>query len=204
MMLVQTNKNKIRAKGRLIGTSIAELPVALWVIFIGIGMPLLSLALITVRFGLFVEAAREAADVASQAQNYTGTGQTGQTSAVTLAQDTAVRVASSFSGITLSPDNVNCWIVITPLSAISSNSSSSTVVGPNTSLTSPPDPTKNLYQLRVDISGQIQPMLAMPIEGFLNIPGLSSPMPAKVSMTRVIENPPGLYQGISGAASGSL
>ena len=115
MPICTTRKN---VRYRLLGTTIAELPMGLWFIFIGIGMPLLCLILNTIRYGLFLEATREAADVAAQAQFYTtptsnapltpsagGSTNTGlPTAAVTLAQNQAVAVASSFSGLSINPD----------------------------------------------------------------------------------------------------
>jgi hypothetical protein len=187
-------KKSSRLSLRMHGTSLAELPVGLWVIFVGIGMPLLCLTLTTVRFGLFLEAARQAADVAAQAQTYVNSVAPDGTSnlgSVVLAQNQAVTVASSFSGLSINPDDVKCWIVITPIAT--TGSSSSAAFGPNTPLSTPPDPTQNLYQLRVDISGQIQPIVSMAMDGLISIPGLNAPMTVSASMTRVFENPPGLY-----------
>jgi len=179
MMLV--NHNKIHSKRRLRGTSIAELPLAMWVIFIGIGMPLLSLTLITVRYGMFVEAARQAADVACSTQTY-GAG----SGAVYSAYNTASSIAAVFPGVNMY--DCKCWIIVTPLYG----SGPAQVIGPNTPLTTPADPSQNLYQIRVDLKGYIQPILAMPLPEFINIPGLSIPIDAQVSSTRVFENPPGL------------
>ncbi len=106
MVLVRTNNNKIRSKRRSVGTFIAELPLILWVIFIGIGRPLLSLVLTTVCYGMFVQAAKQAADVACSIGEGT----------IRKAQQTAVAVASVFPGVTVSPDNVQCFIVARTLS----------------------------------------------------------------------------------------
>lgn len=187
-MTNRSQYRQTRLKKDLVGTTIAELPVSLWIIFIGIAMPLLCLVLTTVRYGLFLEAAREAADVASQAQNYVGSG-TGQSGAIALAQSQATAVAASFSGLSISPSDVHCWIVITPITT----TGSSTLIGPDTALAVPADPTQNLYQIRVTVAGQIQPMVSM-FEGAFVLPGLNAPIYVATEMTRVCENPTGLTQ----------
>jgi len=191
---------KIRPIRKLSGLTIAELPAGLWVIFVGIGMPLLCLVLTTIRFGLFMEAARQAADVAAQAQSYLSNSSTG---AITLAQDKALAVAGAFPGLSINPDDVKCWIIVTPLANTGPNGNASTVVGPNTPLNTPADTAENLYQLRVDITGQIQPVVSLNIDYFGGIPGLNRPMTVKTSMTRVFENPPGLYQASNNNNGGS-
>jgi len=190
-MLGSAYKKQRAPKNNIFGTTIAELPAGLWIIFCGILMPLLCLILTTVRFALFWEAAREASDAACQAQTYiTGTQSGSPPGATTIAQNTAYNVSTMFSGITIDPDtDVNCYIIITPLAS----TTSLPPVGPNTGLTTVPDPTVNLYQLRVDVTGQIQPILCLSSQMFGSIPGLTMPFAAKLSMVRVIENPHGLY-----------
>ncbi len=188
MILVHNYKTNIQPyKARLRGTTMAELPLVLWVVFVGIGMPLLSLTLITARYALFVEAAREAADAACSCQIFMPAAGSSAMDAVSLAQTTAQTVAATFPGISL--NNVTCSIVVTPLAG-----GTSTVGAANTALISAPDPSQNLYQLQVNLAGQIQPMLNVPTPEFVNIPGLSAPVAANISMTRVFQNPVGLTQ----------
>ncbi len=210
-MLGLTQKKQRRLKSNMFGMTIAELPAGLWIIFVGIAMPLMCLVLTTVRFALFWEATREAAAAACSAQAYatsTTTSQPGvtQMSAITLAQNTAVNVSSMMSGISINPDDVQCWIIITPLANAAAvgnpgnnnTSEASTTVGPNTPLNTSVDTTANLYQLRVDVTGQIQPVCSLSNTFFGNIPGLTQPFPVTISMTRVFENPQGLYQSNNG------
>src|SRR5271170_3060601 len=86
------------------GTTIAELPLGLWIIFVGIGFPLFILASLTIRFALFYEAAREAAQSASQAQTYflDAVAPATALSAVHQANQTATQVQNSFSGFNIS------------------------------------------------------------------------------------------------------
>ena len=87
--------------------------------------------------------------------------------------------------------------MVTPLAG----NGASTIIGPNAPLNSPADPTVNLYQLRVDVAGQIQPVISLSSDIFGNIPGLTGPIPVKMSMMRVFENPQGLYQYSPGAGN---
>ena len=172
-----------------------ELPAGLSMMFIGIFFPQLCLVLITVRFTLFLEAAREAGDVASSAQTYMDT--TVSYGAITQARNKVISVSNMFPGITINPDTgVNCYVVTTPLG---STSAASVVTGPNTALNTAVDPSTNLYQIRIDITGQISPVVNFPSNIFGNVPGLTSPFPVTTSVIRVLENPQGLFQPGPGA-----
>lgn len=170
------------------GLTLTEMPAALWVIFVGFCFPLLCLSLMTIRFGFLWEAAREAADVACQAQYYADNGTTSGQGAVTLAQNMAAGCASVCSGITLT--GVNCYILVTPTN--SPDAASQQPWGPNVCLSTPADPSQNLYQIQVVVSGQIQPIISIPGGMLGSIPGLNQPYPVQVVMSRVAENPPGL------------
>ncbi len=186
MFVLYKQRSQSRSNKR--GLTITEMPVALWVIFVGFCFPLLCLLLTTIRFGLLWEAAREAADAASQAQYYADTGSTPQQGAVTLAQNVATNVASMFSGVAL--NSVHCFILITPTN--SAGATSQQPWGPDMCLSTPPDPSQNLYQIQVVLSGQIQPIITMS-GGLLGpIPGLTQPYPIQIAISRVFENPPGL------------
>ncbi len=211
-MLGLIYKRRITFPRNIFGLTIAELPAGLWIIFVGIGMPLLCLVLTTVRFGLFWEAAREASDAACQAQSYASTKDSSgdsQAGAIIMAQNMAVNIASMFPGVNISSDDVNCYIIITPLANMqavgnpANNNSAATVVGPNTALTTAPDTTLNLYQIRVDVNGKIQPVLPLNFRIFGAIPGLTTYLPVTISMIRVMENPQGLYSSSTNSSGGN-
>src|SRR5258708_27980380 len=98
------------------GTTIAEVPLGLWIIFVGIGFPLFILASLTIRFALFYEAAREAAQSASQAQTYflDAVAPATALSAVHQPGQTAPQVQNLFSGFNIS--NTNLYIITPPVS----------------------------------------------------------------------------------------
>jgi hypothetical protein len=191
-LIQHTSKIRYKVATRTVGTTLAELPLGLWVIFFGFCLPLLAMAITTVRFGLFWEAAREAADAACQAQYYADNGTSPGQGAVTVATNTASNVAAMFSGVTV--NTVNCYIVATPIVNLA-NGNASVITGPSTisnpvCLSSPADLTKNIYQIRVDVIGQIQPIFS--VAGGLAIPGFTQPASVTVSQFRIYENGPGL------------
>jgi hypothetical protein len=172
------------------GTTIAELPLGLWIVFVGIGFPLFILATLTARFALFWEAAREAAQAACQAQTFYSNPPFPATalSAVNAANSAANNVLSTFPGSSLTQP-VQVWIVITPVT--NRGSLIPSLYGPNMAL-SAVDTDVNMYQVRVVLTGKVQPVVTLPIPYFGNIPGLTQAFPTTVAEERVFENPEGL------------
>jgi hypothetical protein len=172
------------------GTTIAEVPLGLWIVFVGIAFPIFVLAMMSVRFALFCEASREAAAAACQCQTFLtnpppAPSGPSQLSAVNQALSTAQSVANLFPGVTVG--SVQTSIVQTQIS-----NQASTVYAAGTALSSPADTVANMYQIRVTVSGQVQPIITLP-GGFLrSVPGATEPIPVTVTEDRVFENPGGL------------
>src|SRR5262249_52886745 len=145
-----STKNK-----RCSGAVMSEAAPAMWILFVGIGFPLLILATITLRVGLFWEAAKQAAQVSCQAQTFYAapTFPANALSAVQSATTMAQNVLNAFPGCTLTQP-VEVYIGSTPM-ATSTTSWSNT---PNTPLNpSQIDPDNNVYSIRVVLVGQVQP-----------------------------------------------
>lgn len=174
------------------GTTIAELPIGLWIVFIGIGLPLFILTTLTVRFVLFWEAARQSAQIACQARTFYSNPPfpAKAQSAVNLASDTAKDVLKTFPGCKLTKP-VQTWIVITPVS--STGMLTPSLYGPNMAL-SAIDTDANMYQIKVVLTGQVEAMINLPIPYFRNIPGLTQDFPITIAEERVFEYPDGLLQ----------
>ncbi len=196
------NRVSLMEKSRLsrvgIGTTIAEVPLGLWIVFIGIAFPAFMLATMTVRFALFWEATRMAAEAACQCQTYqndsTGAGNLLPTSstlsAVNQATTTAQQVAALFPGVTVG--TVKTWIIQTPVSQPQGGQNVAQVYGPNTALGLPADTQQYMYQIRVTLIGQIQPIIPY-AGGFMgSVPGATQPIAVQLSEDRVFENPGGL------------
>jgi hypothetical protein len=178
------------SKRRRRGTTIAELPLGLWMVFVGIGFPVFILATLTARFALFWEAAREAAQAACQARTFYNNPPFPSTalSAVNAANSAASNVLATFPGSTLTQP-AQVWIVITPIS--SQGTLTPNMYGPNMAL-SAVNTDLNMYQVRVVLTGKVQPLFTLPFSYFGNIPGLTQAFPTTVAEERVFENPEGL------------
>src|SRR5579885_971515 len=98
-----------KRRRRRSGTTIAEMPVALWIILI-MCFCLLIAATEMIRFGFFWNACREAAQRAAQCQTFQTDSSVGLSS-VTTANSMAAQASNAFSGITL--NTVNTYILET-------------------------------------------------------------------------------------------
>jgi hypothetical protein len=167
------------------GTTMAEMPLALWII-LTLAFALLILATETMRFGFFWNACREAAQQAAQCQTFQNNTTIG-TSSVTTANTAATNAAAAFSGITIT--SINVYIVSTNVA------SGVTLVNPaNVRLVSAADINANIYDVMVELNGQIQPIVPMAAGVLGPIPGLSGPFPVVVRSQYKSEVPQGLNQ----------
>jgi hypothetical protein len=174
-----------RALRKQKGSMIADVPAALWVLLVLFTFPLIDLAAITIRYTFLVTASRDAAHAAAQAKSFF-TSVSGQyPSAVILAEQQANTSAQGFSEISI--NNVKTNIVTT-------NINSGAVSRRSTPLTAAADTSTNLYQIEVEITGQINPLITNHSGSLLNIPGISSPMQVVVASREYCEFPQGLTQ----------
>jgi len=167
------------------GTTLAEMPLALWIIVVGICFPLLMLAIITVRYGFFWNACRQAAQQASKCPTFENNSSQGP-SAVNTADQVAGMAASSFNGISI-VNPVHVYILQTDVSAGTS------ITNPDRQkLAAAADTDKNIYEIQVALNGLIAPLV--PVSSLGNIPGLTSPFPVTVRAQYSCEVPQGLDQ----------
>jgi hypothetical protein len=169
----------------------AEMPVAIWLMVMCIAFPLIVLVTLSIRFGLFWLAAREAVQKAAQCQTYLvdPPASIGGQSSVNTAQQVTMRACSSFGGITLaSPAEV--YIIQMPVVVGEQGrpAATSTPIGPNTKLTAPADSENNIYQIQVILKGQIAPLVSLPVAVLGPIPGLTTPFPVTVKAQQQVED----------------
>lgn len=178
-------------KRRVVGTSIAEAPLALWIIILGMAFPLLIIVMTSVKYGFFWNAARDACKQACQAQTFEAAPPNGGQSAMATAISVANAGAASFSGITITSTDV--YIIRTDLvTGIDEK-----ITPPNVKLSgsgySPPDIDKYYYAIQVELNGTVEPFIQHPGGiGGLDIPGLTSSFPVKVTSQQPFENIQGL------------
>lgn len=163
----------------------AELPLAIWLVILCFAFPLLILATLSIRYGFFWNAAREACTQAAHCQTFLANTAVGGTSAVNTANNVASTAASAFTGITMT----SCDVIII----------SSTIPGgvitrgaPGAKLASPADPENNQYTIEVALTGQVEPLIRQSGGVMGQIVGLTAPFPVKVTWQNAFENTQGL------------
>jgi len=192
-MLIRKRHSSPFINKRSCGTVLAEAPAAIWIVFVGIGFPLIILASLALRFGLFWEAAKQAAQVSCQAQTFQANPAfpASALSAVQSAYVTANNSISAVGGCSL--NQVDVYIGSTPMTSLTTtwlNAGS-----PNQPISANLiDTDQNVYSIKVVLIGQVNPLITVNLPYFGNIPGLTQPLPATVAEERVFENPAGLSQ----------
>jgi hypothetical protein len=167
------------------GTTMAEMPVALWLLIL-ICFPLLIVATSSLRFGFFWNAAREAAMQAAKCQTFQNDSTVG-ISSVNTADAWAAKATGAFGGITVIPP-VNVYIIQTNVtSGITTKGTS------RTALAAAADTDNNIYDIQVEINGQIEPLVPVPMAGLAGpIPGITCAYPVVVRSQYTSEVPQGL------------
>jgi hypothetical protein len=161
------------------------MPMALWIIICGICFPLLMLAIITVRYGFFWNACRQAAQQAAKCPTFQNDSSQG-ISSVNTADKVASMSADSFNGIAI-VNPVHVYILRRDVAA-----GTSTQNPDRTKLAAAADTDNNIYEVQVVLNGLIAPLV--PVSSLGNIPGLTSPFPVTVSAQYSCEVPQGLDQ----------
>jgi len=138
------------------------------------------------RFGFLWNAAREAALQAAQCQTFQNDSSIG-VSAVNTADLWATKATAGFQGIAIVPP-VNVYIVQTNVQSGATTRGTS-----RTALSAAADTDNNIYDIQVEINGQIQPLVTVPFGGGgINVPGLTAPFPVTVRSQYSAEVPQGL------------
>ena len=162
----------------------SELPPVLLVLFFLFVFPLMNLGTASLRYGLLATACRDGAH--SAATSYTfQTGSPGKPSAVTSAPSAITKFISNYSGITLSDVDVDIIITNMNTQAISRSEGK---------LTNPANTQDNLYALETTITGRLEPLITYNAPYILNVPGLTGPMPVRLTAREFAESPQGLNQ----------
>jgi hypothetical protein len=182
-------------KRRSNGNTLSEFPVALWIVVVGLGFPLFILGSLGIRFGLFWEAAREAAQNACQAQTFYAPPDYGSgpiaPSAVQAASNSASNVLNAFPGCCTLTQPPDVYVGSTPISSTSTmwSGASNTPLSAGTVNTD-----ANVYSIKVVLTGQVNPLFTINLPFFGSIPGLTQGFPTSVVEERIFENPTGLTQ----------
>ena len=165
------------------GSSFIEMPFAIWLLLLGIVMPLICFATLGIRYNFFLNAARTAAHVAAHAKSFQQDFPP-DLSSQTIASNTATTCCKAFNGVQL--DAITTAIVITPVTG-------GAPLVQTTKLANAADEENFLYQIQVTLNGQLSPLINLPggVFGF-SIPGLTEPYPITTIAKEVSENTQGL------------
>ncbi len=165
------HKRRNRASGQMV----VELPFVIMILLLVVAFPLLDLATICLRATTVFAAARNAAHYASREQSFTSARAT----AIKMALATNER---ALRGVRIAPEDVVVTILGTPLKAGL----------PPINQTTPLDEAKSkeyLYQLDVQVTGKVEPLLKLNSYLFGHVGGLTEDFPVKTSFRAMYERP---------------
>jgi hypothetical protein len=164
---------KLKRNG--LGTTIAELPAVLILLFIGLTIPMLCYASCLYRTIFFYFAVRDSCNRAAKQSTFT------------LAQGTASSLfATDKAGWNDISGTESIKILIKPIPSGSPTFSSSPLA-PGTVNTN-----SNMYFIRETAVGSISPLIGTASWFGMSIPGLNGPMPLTIVVDAYVENPNGL------------
>jgi hypothetical protein len=163
----------------------AELPLAIWVLFIAITMPMVDLATISLRSTFLVAAAHEAAHAAARAKTFKVSIDESTPSAESLALDTVTSSLQRFS-------EVKATSTVTRI--VTTNIADGTTARRTAPLTQPADTDSNTYSIEVVVTGQVNPLFTFNNALFGQLPGLTGPITISCAAEQLSEYPQGLNQ----------
>ena len=161
------------------GYSMAELPAALFLLFIGLMFPLLIMASLGYRASILYFACDASARKAAKSPTYTD--------GVTNADTTLKTSLKDFSGITtVAPV---CTILVKPLTGGKATESKTKLAAGSI------DTSKNLYFVRTYVDADLDALVHFdPTWMKMNIPGLTGPYHLQLNIESYSENPNGLSE----------
>ncbi len=164
------------------GSSILELPAALWIGLIVFFVPMMALASITLRSSLLNIAVQDAVHAAAKARTFTQASDEGP-SAKEVASQVFTDHIAAFPGLGVAA--VNLSILSTPFNGAAT-------IRTDNKLSQAADTSSFVYQVETSATGIIEPVFGANAELFGSIPGLTAPMKVSVSAREMFENPQGL------------
>ena len=166
------------------GSFIAELPIALWILFFIFTFPFLDMATVLLRYTFIVAATRDGVHAAAQSKTFLTNASPTDLSATNSAPIAVNNTASAFTEVTV--NSVKTVILAT-------NITNHQLTQYNTMLVQPADSTTFLYEIETIVTGQINPLINMSTDGpWPQVPGITSPVAVTVSAREYCEYPQGL------------
>jgi competence protein ComGC len=164
------------------GSTLAEMPMVIWLIFIFLLMPMLSLATMTLRSALLNAVVQNAGAAAAKAKTFE-VGTADKPSATEISRQVMTDSIKTIAGLKLTSVQTN--IITTRLPA-------GTPVRQPTKLALPADASANVYQIETAATCQIEPLVKLSPAICGTIPGVSAPLTVTDAARAMAENPQGL------------
>lgn len=172
-----TQAGNPRYKRNYKGYSMAEMPAALWLLFVGFLIPLVVFVSLGYRATILYFASDSAARKAAKAPTYTDAS-----SRVTTALSTNL---ANFAGISAAAPSIS--VLAKPLSG------GAPVVTKGKLSAGSVDTSKNLYFVITTVDADLDPLVAVkPTWMSLSVPGLTGPYHLQLNLESYSENPNGL------------
>ncbi len=173
---MNNHRTKSKLARRTKGSFLAEMPAGLYLLFIGIGLPLIILASMFTRSFFLYQATIDSCMKAARAGSFT--------KAQTTVNTVFSNDAASWSGISGTP---TFSILVKPIGAGATQVKTAPLPAGSVQV------SQNVYLARVVVAGQVEPLvhIAGGWQG-MSIPGLTQPYPLTVAYVSYFENPSGL------------
>lgn len=175
---------------RAAGTSAAEMPLALLIVFIFGVFPFMALSTLCLRAAFVHMACFDAVHAAAVSHTFKRPDMA-MPSAVQAANEKVAWICQSWTGVNIKYEDGNAAKLVIVARNIEDPNSSSTYETP---LTPPVQTDKFVYQYQVTVSTELDPIVRSNGGLLANIPGFSAPFPVKATATTCCENPSGLIQ----------
>jgi hypothetical protein len=173
----------MRSRSR--GSTLVEIPIAIWMLFVLLVIPLLDLLAIGLRSTFVLSAVKDAVHAASGAQTFTADVSSTNLSAQHSAEEQARRSIGGFNGLSL---------ISTQTSIIETNINTLTKVKHDNKLDAPADVSNFTYNLETTVVADVSPLVTFNSEWFGQIPGLTRPFRMTACSREFCEFPQGLDQ----------
>jgi hypothetical protein len=167
-----------KGKRKLSGYSIIEMPLAMWLIFIGLLFPLAVVGSLGYRATLLYYGSEQACRKAAKAATFTD-AQAKASSAMTT-------FLGAFTGIDVTSNKVG--ILRKPLTAGAPTYYSAKLAAGTV------DTSKDIFFVVIDIDANLAPLVQCGNWMGIDIPGLSSPYTLRIRQQAYFENPTGLTE----------
>ncbi len=182
MWTIHSNKSA-RNMRKSTGSSILEIPVAIWLVLVVLFIPMLGLSAITLKSTLLNIAVQDAIHAAAKAKTFEQSTDEGP-SATQIATDVFTQGLAQFPGLA---DSSSIDLDILEIGLVNQQ-----LTRRSAKLLLPADSSQSTYQIEGTATASIDPLFPLNKEIFGSIPGLSDKMLLTFRAREMFETPQGL------------